>query len=239
MDMNAMTPYGQALYDYYNGNKEAMITIRRDDNVSAELPVWIFFNEEANFSVIERKALESCRGRVLDAGAGSGRHSLYLTGRGFETTSIDISGEAVEIMKKRGLKEVYCKSIFDFNDGGFDTILLLLHGIGMVGTLEGFERFLAHAGTIINPGGVIIFDSLDVKCTNDPENLKYQEQNIRQNRYIGEIHMQFEYKGIAGKPFSWLHLDPETLKNQVSALGWQHKIIHQEASGDYLVVLYK
>jgi len=234
-----MTPYGLALLDYYNGFRDALVTVHRDDDEAFDMPIAIFFNEEQKFSVIEKKALELCFGNVLDVGAGTGRHSLFLQHNGINTYSIDISPEAAEIMQKRGMKNVRCESFFNFNDGKFDTILLLLHGIGMVENLDGFRRFLLHAEQLLNPGGIIVFDTLDVRCTKDPKNLEYHERNKKSSRYIGEIHMQFAYKGVVGAPYSWLHIDPDTLENEISKTGWTAEIAHREPWGDYLVKLYK
>jgi SAM-dependent methyltransferase len=239
MNKNAMTLYGLALLDFYNGNRDSFVTLHRDDDEKFDLPISIFFNDEHNFSVIEMKALELCVGNVLDVGAGTGRHSLFLQHNGVNTCSIDISPEAIEIMQKRGMKNVTCESFFDFNNGKFDTILLLLHGIGMVENLDGFRRFLIHAEQLLNPGGIIVFDALDVRCTKDPKNLEYHERNRKLNRYIGEIHMQFEYKGVVGEPYSWLHIDPDTLENEISKTGWTLEIAHCEPTGDYLVKLFK
>ena len=239
MRAQSMTPYGMALLDYFNGDKEARVTMHRDDGAHYELPVSIFFQEEPQFSTIEQKALALCRGKILDVGAGTGKHSLVLLKKGFTVDSVDISPEAVEIMTKRGIKHARCSNIFDFREGRYDTILMLLHGVGMVETLDGFRRFLNHAENLLNPKGIILFDTLDVRVTEDPGNLAYQEKNKKQNRYIGEIHLQFEYKGEMGSPHSWLHLDPDTLEDEVSKQGWQKEIIHREPWGDYLAKLLK
>lgn len=233
-----MSPYGSALLDYHNGNQNAKVIIHRDDDSRFELPMNIFFNNSSSFSRIEKKAIELCHGKVLDVGAGSGRHSLYLREKGFDVFSIDISPEAAEIMKIQGLNNVECSGIFDFNKGEYDSILLLGHGIGMVGSLEGFRRFLNHTEKLLRSNGIIVFDSLDVRCTKDPKNLDYQKRNKKRNRYIGEIHMRFEYNGVIGSPYSWLHIDPDTLETEVSKLGWHKEIIHQEDTGDYLVKLF-
>lgn len=204
-----MGPYGLALMDYFNGDHAATLIMHRDDGCKFDLPAEIFFTEFPEFSALEKLALEMCFGDVLDIGAGTGRHSLELQKRGLNVHAIDIAPEAVAIMKKRGVKKVTCTDIFAFHSGRFDTLLLLLHGIGMVETIDGLRRFLAHAHSLLRPGGLLIFDSLDVRCTDDPVNLAYQEENRRKNRYFGEIHLQFEYKGLKGAPWIWLHVDPE------------------------------
>lgn len=235
--MEPMTPYGQALLDYFQGDHQAVIDMHRDDGEIFSIPITTFFRDEQAFSVIERKALASCQGKILDIGAGSGRHSLYLQQKGYEVMPIDISPEAVSVMKQRGLPQAGQSDIFSFRSGRYDTLLLLLHGIGMAGSLEGFRRFLDHARSLINPGGCILFDSTDVRAADDPKHLAYQERNRRMGRYIGEIHLHFVYRGQQGKPYRWLHIDPDTLLAEVSNAGWKSEMIHSEPWGEYLVRL--
>lgn len=237
MNKQSMDPYGLALRDYFNGDRSSTLILHRDDGREFELPAKVFFAEPPEFTKIEKLALELCFGHVLDIGAGTGRHSLELQNKGLNVYAIDIAAEAVEIMKKRGVKKVECKDIFAFNNGQFDTLLLLLHGIGMVETIAGLNKFLKHAHSLIRPNGLLIFDSLDVRRTDDPANLAYQESNRLKNRYIGEIHLQFEYKGQKGDPWIWLHVNPETLYHEASKAGWVFEMIYEEPWGDYLAKL--
>jgi SAM-dependent methyltransferase len=229
--------YGQALVDYFNGDHSATMIMHRDDGQKVELPSKVFFQESTEFSRIEHMALDLCFGRILDIGAGAGPHSLVLQDRGLDVYAIDISTEVVEIMRKRGVKKAECYDVFKFHGGRFDTLLMLRHGIGMTGTITGLGMFLDHAHLLINPKGQLIFDSLDIRCTKDPDNLAYQESNKLKNRYIGEIHLQWEYKDQMGESWTWLQVDPETLSDEALKAGWFTEIIHQEPWGDFLAKL--
>ena len=237
MNENSMEPYGLALLDYFNGDHSATQIFHRDDGRDFEVPISLFFRDSAGFSRIEQTAIELCSGRVLDIGAGTGRHSLVLQEKGLHVTALDVSPHAIEIMNKRGVRGVYHGDIFEFNQGKYDTLLLLLHGIGMVGDLDGLRRFLHHAHTLLAPGGILVFDSLDVRCTDDPAHLSYHEGNRKRNKYIGEIRFQIQYKGTRGPLFSWLQVDPETLDKVSMDEGWDTEIICREPSGDYLARL--
>jgi len=136
-----MEPYGLALLDYIRGDRSATLIVRRDDDQEARLPAGVFFRGASEFSAIEQEALELCFGRVLDIGAGTGRHSLNLRSRGLKTVALDIAPEAVEVMKKNGIADAWCGDIFEFQSGKYDTLLLLLHGIGMVGDMNGLAVF--------------------------------------------------------------------------------------------------
>jgi SAM-dependent methyltransferase len=232
-----MDLYGIALRDYYNGNHSSSMILHRDDGYKAELPAKVFFAELPEFTRIEKLALDLCFGEVLDIGAGTGRHTLELQKRGKKCLALDISAEAVEIMRRKGVERAECTDIFDFNGTRSDTLIMLLHGIGMVETISGLGKFLNHAHNLIKPGGCLIFDSMDVRCTEDPGNLSYQESNKTKNRYFGEIHLQFEYKGKMGRPWIWLHVDPEKLEEEALKAGWKCEILIKEQWGDYLARL--
>jgi SAM-dependent methyltransferase len=237
MDPKAMTPYGLALLAFLQGDAQANLIIRRDDGVEGSLPVSHFFRQPGQFTTIEDTALGLSHGQVLDIGAGAGIHSLVLQSRGLRVTAIDLSPQAVEIMVRRGVVDVQCGDIFSFQGGLFDTLLMLGHGIGLVENRQGLERFLQQVGGLLRPGGQLLLDSLDVRRTQDPSHLAYQEANRRAGRYPGEIRMQFAYNGQAGPYCGWLHVDAQTLGEQARQRGWGCEVVIEEESGDYLARL--
>lgn len=232
-----MTPYGLALRAYFEGQTGAKLRIRRDDGFETKIPVEHFFRGEAEFGSIETSALERCRGHVLDAGAGTGVHSLALQSRGVPVTAVDIDPHAVAIMTRRGVREVRRADVLVYDGGSFDTLLMLGHGIGIVGDLEGLGAFLEHAHCLVRPGGRILFDSLDVTRTDNPVNLAYHEANRRAGKYVGEIRIQFEYEESTGPMCGWLHVDSRTLAEHADRAGWTCEIVVEEESGDYLARL--
>lgn len=238
LDSEAMKPYGKALLDFYRGDTTVAVTIYRDDNEVTNLAVNTFFRDITDMP-FDKIALDYRRGRVLDVGAGAGLHSLYLQDHGFSVCAIDVSSEACEIMRESGVKEVYCADISYFESESFDTPLLLGRAIGMVENLQGLGSFLVTVRRLVKHGGQIIMNSLDVSCTGDPLQLAYQEVNRRDGRYIGEIRMQFEYKGLKGPFCGWLHVDPATLSEHAAEAGWFCEVIIQEKDGNYLARLTK
>ena len=237
MDPQAMHLFGRALRAYFEGDARAELTIRREDGQENALPVSFFFRGRCEFTPLENAAIDSCRGRVLDVGAGTGLHSLVLQQRGLPVTAIDISPHAVEVMRERGVREVHCADIFEFQGGEFDTLLMLGHGVGMVETIAGLDRFLAHARRLRSEEGQLLLDSLDVRATEDPANLAYHEANRQAGRYIGEIRMQLEFRGEKGLHHGWLQVDPETLQERAELAGWKREIVHQDEGGNYLARL--
>jgi SAM-dependent methyltransferase len=234
-----MEPLGRALLAYFQGDLDAELVIHRDDGVDEPMPVGHFFRDPPQFSEIEIEALNLCSGRILDVGAGTGLHSLVLQQKGLEVTAIDIVPQAVAIMRQRGVKHVYCADVFDFHSGPFDTILLMGHGIGMVESLDGLDRFLVCARELAVEHGQIVLDSTDVRCTDDARHLAYHEANRRSGRYTGEIRLQVAYQGQRGPICGWLHVDVLTLEERAKRAGWTCEPIVQGESGQYLARLVR
>ncbi|MCJ7626588.1 MAG: class I SAM-dependent methyltransferase [Anaerolineaceae bacterium] len=239
MSQSAMEPYGKGLLAYWQGDKSAEIFIHRDDGYGDSLAISHFYREETEFSPIEHAALNLCRGHILDVGAGTGLFSLPLQAQGFTVTAIDIDPNAVSIMQMRGVVDVDCTDVFEFWGGPYDTILLMGHGIGMVQTIDGLDRFLHIVRDLLASDGQVLLDSLDVRNANDPVHLAYHDANREAGRYIGEVRTQIEFRGEKGPLSGWLHVDPETLAEHAASAGWDCEVIAQEESSEYLARLKK
>ncbi len=236
MDAEAMKPYGMSLLDYHEGYISAAVEVVRDDGLVTLLPASTFFRP-AHAYEIERTALELTRGRVLDVGAGTGLHSIFLQEKGLKVCAIDMSAEAIQVMQDRGVIDVRRADVMSFAGGKFETILMMGHGIGMVANLSGLDHFLAYARALLRPGGQILLTSLDVRVTSEPLNLSYQKHNAESGHYIGEIRMRFKFRDVAGPFFTWLHVDPETLTEHALKFGWRCKVIGMQKDGSYLARL--
>ena len=231
-----MRPFGVALLDYYRGDHEATISMHIDDAFTTLQPVGDFFREPRTHE-LERLALDLCRGRVLDVGAGAGIHTLLLQEEGCDVSAIDICPEAVSIMRDRGVADVHLGDIMSLENETFDTLLMMGHNIGMVETLDKLEPFLRHARTITAPDGQILLTSKDVRVTDEPVFLAYQQRNVEAGRFIGEVRISMEYGGIRGPLFSWLHVDSETLAAHAARTGWQIGVVKKQPDGNYMAQL--
>jgi SAM-dependent methyltransferase len=237
MNPEAMTPYGMALVAYEQGQIDAEIVVRRDDGFEAPVPASHFFREPKQFSPIETAALDQCEAPVLDVGAGAGIHSLALQARGVKVTAIDIDPHVVALMLRRGVAVVRRADVFTFQGGPFSTVLLLGHGIGMVGDLDGLDAFLAHAHSLIRRDGQILLDSLDVTRSQNPTHLAYHEANRKQGRYVGETRIEMAFEGEHGAYCGWLHVDALTLAEHAERVGWACEVLFDQSSGEYLARL--
>jgi SAM-dependent methyltransferase len=237
MDPAAMKPLGLALLDFLKGDKSASFTTIRDDGLEEEVAVSTFFRGPDGFTGLEQTALDQCRGRVLDVGAGSGCHSLALQSRGYRVCAIDVSPEAVQVMREAGVADAREADVLQFDGDRFDTILMLGHGIGMAEDIDGLHGLLKHLGVLLRPRGQVLVDCLDPRATSEPRHLAYHEANRKAGRYYGETRLRLRYKGLTGPVYGWLLVDPETLARETQASGWMAEILHQEADGNYLARL--
>src|SRR5580704_6196982 len=94
------SPYAQAMVDYWHGDVEGTCTIHRDDGFAQTVPVAAFFAGPP-FGALEQMAMDRATGRVLDVGAGAGRHSLFLQEQGRQVTAVEREPELVAIMSER------------------------------------------------------------------------------------------------------------------------------------------
>ncbi len=223
-------PHGKALWSYWQGNTEAAIGIQMKGEDSIEMPMEIYFRREEEMPDLELFALNLCRGKVLDIGAGAGAHSLLLQKQELEVVALDIAPEAVEIMKNRAIKNSCCADFLQLEPTEtFDTLLFLMNGIGIAGNLEGLSKYLEHAHALCSADGQILLDSstLDQPDTNDS------------NSYYGEIEYQLNFEGLTGSSYQWLYIDPDTLIEIANQCKWHCQIVYEEGDGSYLARLTK
>ena len=97
---------GQAIWDYYHDNSPEDIQTETSISELDELPVEYLFRDFDGMNLLEQKALELAKGKVLDVGAGAGSHSLYLQNeKNLDVTALDISPKSIEVCKLRGVKK--------------------------------------------------------------------------------------------------------------------------------------
>jgi 2-polyprenyl-3-methyl-5-hydroxy-6-metoxy-1,4-benzoquinol methylase len=229
-------PHGQSLLDYLHGDTAAVITIHSAGGQRADVPVQIFFRAPDAFP-IEAKALELCRGRTLEIGAGSGVHALALEARGLEVVAIDFLPACVEVMRARGVRNAQQADIHIYEAAPFDTLLSLMNGLAMVRDLAGLQPFLTRLRRLVKPDGQFLIDSTDLRKTGRPQSAAMVAAATRAGRYFGEADLQLEYKGHRGAPFTQLYVDADTLMEHAHAAGWDCEIIVQEELGRYLARL--
>lgn len=231
-------PMGRAIVDYFEHGVERFPLIVRstlfDDDV---MPVSNLFRTEAQMPEIEQRALALSRGSVLDVGAGAGCHTLALQQRGLFVTAIDISRLSVETMRRRGVVDARCADFFTDDLGQcYETILLLMNGLGIAGDLAHLSQLLLRAKSLLAPGGAILADSSDLRYVFEDEDGTF-DYNPQTDSYYGEVDFSMHYDGTDGSSFNWLYVDFDTLNRVAADCGLQAELVVQGPHYDYLVRL--
>jgi 2-polyprenyl-3-methyl-5-hydroxy-6-metoxy-1,4-benzoquinol methylase len=94
--------HGQAILDYYQGDRSSHLILHNSYGDPEEMPVEIFFRESDDFTEIEKLAMAQCRGKVLDIGAAAGTHSLFLQAMGADVVALENSPGCVETLEQSG-----------------------------------------------------------------------------------------------------------------------------------------
>ncbi len=226
-------PMGAAISDYWENGKAATLRVFSPMFEEDEMPVETLFRDYEEMPILERKALDLAHGRTLDVGAGAGCHSLVLQQRNIDVYAIDISPLSVETMKKRGVFHAGQQDLFSVKEK-FDTILMLMNGIGIVGTCARLPLFFHLLDNILLPGGQLLCDSSDISYVFDDDESKEDSIN-----YYGEMVYTMQYKDILGRSFPWLYIDSSSLNEAALSCGYQMDIVMEGDHYDYLARITK
>jgi SAM-dependent methyltransferase len=228
--------FGKAILDFQTNNSPEDIITETNISEADEMDVAYLFRSYKEMPKIEKKALQVSKGKILDVGCGAGSHSLYLQNdKNLEVTSIDISKNAIQACQLRGLKNAKVQNILDLENEKFDTILLLMNGTGIFGTLAETSKYLQKLKSLLTPNGQILIDSSDIiyMFDEDEDGSKW----IPGNGYYGELTFNISYKNQTEEPFPWLYLDYNTLQNVSINNGLQCELITEGEHFDYLAKL--
>jgi SAM-dependent methyltransferase len=123
--------------------------------------------------------------RILDLGAGVGRHALWLAAQGFDVVALDAApGGLAKIDKAGGVKTVLARmDTLPFEDHAFDHVLswnVIYHGNEDI-----LLRTIAEIRRVLKPGGSFIGTMLS-KRRLPHEQAKYSGREINRNAWVFE-----------------------------------------------------
>lgn len=228
--------FGKAILDYQTNNSPEDLITETSISDPDEMSVSYLFRSFAEMPKLEQKALQLCSGKILDIGCGAGSHSLYLqNNKNLDVIAIDISENAIKACQLRGLQNAQVMNILDIENQKFDTIILLMNGTGIFGTLKQTTKHLQKLKSLLNPNGQILIDSSDIIYMFDEDD--DGSYLIPANGYYGELTFSLTYKTQKEEDFPWLYLDYNTLQNAANANGLQSELIMKGDHFDYLARL--
>jgi SAM-dependent methyltransferase len=228
--------FGRALLDHLEGRRGPELILERDDGSigPADLQPEEFFLPQKDWPPWEQRALARASGAVLDLGAGAGRHSLHLQNGGHEVTAVDLSPGAVDVCRARGIRDVRLADLTTLrSDQRWETVLLMCGNLGLAGDWEPTRRLLEQLGAMTVPGGLLIGDSVD---PDDPDDLGYQERNLRAGFHRGRVRLRLRYGDLISPWWDLLNIPPAEMEALVDGTGWTLEE-HVREGDDHLVVL--
>jgi SAM-dependent methyltransferase len=209
--------------------------VERDDGFIAA-SMLNYFAPVRRWSTVERRALRFVRGRVLDVGVGAGRVALELQTRGREVVAIDVSPGAVEVARRRGVRDVRLLALEDVGAslGHFDTVVMYGNNFGLFASPAKARRLLRR----LRPGADrIVASSNDPYGTDDPAHLAYQARNRERGRMSGQLRLRVRYRDLVGPWFEYLIVSPDEMAEIVDGTGWHISRLIQDEGSPYVAVL--
>lgn len=226
-------PMGAAIADYYktNGRTTGRLRVFSPMFEEDEIPVDTLFRSYDDMPMLEQLALQQAKGRILDVGAGAGCHALTLQDRGAQVTAIDISELSVETMLQRGVRDARLQDFWKVEDL-YDTVLMLMNGIGIIGTLKQLPAFFAQLDRMLAEDGQVLLDSSDICYVYEVEDDIIEIPSDMD--YYGELTYQMQYKRIKGEEFPWLYIDAELLQEEADKHGFVADVVEYGEHYDFL-----
>jgi SAM-dependent methyltransferase len=181
------------------------------------------------------------KGRVIDIGCGAGRHSLYLQEKGFKVTGLDISPAAVEVCRKRGLKDVRGLSINEITGdlGQIDTIIMMGNNFGLFENFTKAKILLRKFHRITTKDARIIAETRNPYDTDIPEHQEYHERNRKKGRMGGQLKLRIIYKKFRTPWFNYLLVSKDEMKDILKDTSWTLSKTLDGEMGTYIAVIKK
>ncbi len=163
------SPYSQAVLDFWHGDADAVYTIHCDDGFTTMCP-WRSLSTARRLT--RRRATrigslyrQSSRYR---SGCRGGMHSFFRSAAIKSPSRLNLSENWLASCQSAALQSLWQRASLFPRGGPFDTLLMLMNGLGLVGTPSGAEALFEQARQLLAPQGQILCDLLDVRQTANP-----------------------------------------------------------------------
>ena len=227
-------PFGKAILDYLAGVRDAQIRVDSNITEDESIQVNYLFRTFDQMPEKEQRALSMAKGRILDAGAGSGAHSLVLQNQNKDVVALDYSTTCCQGMQLQGLKEILNQDFFLLDESQkYDTLLFMMNGLGMPGKVERLEEFFIKCKSLLNPGGIIVGESTDILYMFEEEDGSV-ELDLNGD-YYGEMEYKMTYNNIEGQWFSWLYVASDLVIEVAEKVGFKVIDFYEGEESDYML----
>ncbi|MAG30027.1 MAG: methyltransferase [Deltaproteobacteria bacterium] len=232
--VRAAEPLAAALLDHHRSGRPRRVRATRADGISFDIETAEYFTLEGALAPLDAQAIERCRGRVLDVGAGAGRHALALEARGLPVVAIDVSPICTQLCRERGVSQAETIDVMTLADdtrlGRFDTIFFGMQTLGVAGGVLPLGRLLERLRGSLAFGGEILADSSELRQA-------WEGDESDRTASRGEIVLSTRYRGWRGEPFAWLYLAEADLEAIAREAGFEMETLASVPGGEYLASL--
>jgi SAM-dependent methyltransferase len=218
--------YGQLLVAALEGEDVVELIERDDGFISASaIGPKLYLAPFRRWPSHQRRAMRYARGRVLDVGAGAGRVSLHLQGRGQVVVAIDNSPGAIAVCRRRGVRDARLLAFDAVDDslGKFDTIVLLGNNFGLFGTPTKARRLLRRLHRMTSNEARIVVESRDVEQRGAADaawHRRYRERNVARGRLPGQIRIRVRFRDVIGPWMDYPMVSPDELREILAGTRW-------------------
>lgn len=223
-------------------SRGAIEVVERDDGFVGVTPAVRYFSSPEAWNPLDVAAVDACRGRVLDVGAGAGRAALELQGRGLDVLALDTSADAIRVCQRRGVRATFTGTVHALaaqRPEPVDTFLLLGNNLGLLESPQAAPGFLAALAALSGPGATVLGVGNDPYTTQDAVHLGYHERNRVAGRAAGQLRIRVRHRRLATSWFDYLLSSPPELEQLVAGTAWRLADVRSEDGGGYLAALVR
>ncbi|MEO3841982.1 MULTISPECIES: bifunctional 2-polyprenyl-6-hydroxyphenol methylase/3-demethylubiquinol 3-O-methyltransferase UbiG [unclassified Streptomyces] len=216
--------FGMQLADSVRHARPVTAFVERSDGLIIPSGSAQWLDEEGDWPPEVCALLGRARGRVLDAGAGAGRHAVHLARKNHDVTALDNSPLALGLCERRGVARIVLGELASVaalfrGTPPFATVLLLGNNVGLLGSEAMGAGILRQLHAITADDAVILAEGRR-PVDGTVENAAYVERNRMLGRLPGELRMRIRYRTTATDWFPYLFCTPSELAAIASAAHW-------------------
>jgi SAM-dependent methyltransferase len=229
-------PFGTAVMDFLEKKHDAVIQVSSNLEAEETIPVEYLFRNWEQMPEKEKFALSLTKGKILDVGAGAGAHTLALQSQSKDVTALDRSENCCKAMELQGVRKIIHRDFFQLEETEkFDTLLFMMNGFGLAGTLDGLDSFFQKCKTILKPGGRIIGESADILYMFEDEEEDGAYLIDLNGVYYGEVLYRMHYKNLTSEEFPWLYISSDLLTEAAANAGFEMLDFYEGEESDYMI----
>lgn len=178
-----------------------------------------------SWGVLDEWVYDRVRGRVLDVGCGAGRHAVALQDRGVEVVGLDPSRGAIDVCRRRGLREAVVGTVDDVPDAAaFDTLLLLGNNVGLLGGRDTGAALLDRLARLARDSAAQVLATgvgREPGSVGDEADRAYVEGNLAAGRLAWQVRMRSRFTDVATDWFDYVFLRLDELAELLEPSRWR------------------